>query len=243
MAFTDDGFLGGRIVAHQPRDGFRSGTDAVMLAAAVPARVGDDVLELGCGVGIASLCLAARVPDCRITGVEIASELVAIANENARTNNLHKDVHFDQADVLRLPKHLRKSFTHVFCNPPFHHPAGELSPNAGRALALSDREGLASWIKCGLVRVASGGTLTVILRADRLREALGAVPQQGVSIFPLWSRQCEPAKRVILQIDHSRTPLRLAAGLVMHDDDGRYTPQADAVLRNASSLALTTPRL
>src|SRR5438270_343571 len=52
MAFSEDGFLGGRIVARQLREGFRSGTDAVMLAAAVFAKAGDDVLELGCGAGI-----------------------------------------------------------------------------------------------------------------------------------------------------------------------------------------------
>ena len=48
----------------QPAQGFRSGLDAVMLAAAVPAREDSDVLEIGRGAGAASLCLAARVPGC-----------------------------------------------------------------------------------------------------------------------------------------------------------------------------------
>lgn len=244
MEYSEDAFLGGRIVVRQLREGFRSGTDAVMLAAAVPARAGDDVLELGSGIGIASLCVAARVPDCRITGVDIAQELIVLANENTHANAFAKHVHFERVDALHVPEHLRKDFDHVFCNPPFHQAAGEVSPNADRARAVSDREGLDNWIRSGFARVAAGGTLTVILRADRLCEALSAAPDHGVTIFPLWPRGGEPAKRAIVQIrKNSRTPLRLLPGLILHDNSGRYTLEADAVLRNAVSLALATPRL
>ena len=59
---TFDSFLGGQVQVHQPRDGYRAGTDQVLMAAACPAVAGDTVLELGCGVGVASLCLLARVP-------------------------------------------------------------------------------------------------------------------------------------------------------------------------------------
>ncbi|HEX3432311.1 MAG TPA: methyltransferase [Rhizomicrobium sp.] len=244
MRFTQDGFLGGRVVARQPAEGFRSGTDAVMLAAAVPAKAGDELLELGCGVGVAALCVAARVADCRLTGIEIAPGLVERANENVRANPFGDSVHVEHANVFRLPSHLRRSFDHVFCNPPFHAPAGEVSPNADRARALSDSDGLGNWIAAGFARVASSGTLTVILRADRLAEALQGLPQQGVSIFPLWPRSGEAAKRVILHIQKdSRAPVRLLGGLVLHERDGGYTPEAEAVLRDGASLALANSRL
>ena len=55
FATTDDAFLGGRVQVLQPRKGFRAGLDAVMLAAAVPARAGDRVCELGAGVGTAGV--------------------------------------------------------------------------------------------------------------------------------------------------------------------------------------------
>ena len=80
---TEDTLLGGRVRLRQPRVGLRAGHDAVLLAAAVPARPGDRVLELGCGSGAAFLCLAARVPDLSIVAVEREPALAALARENA----------------------------------------------------------------------------------------------------------------------------------------------------------------
>jgi tRNA1Val (adenine37-N6)-methyltransferase len=243
MECSEDRFLGGRIVARQPLQGFRSGTDAVMLAAAVPANTGDDVLEIGSGAAIASLCVAARVAACRITGIDIAPDLVALAEENVRANGFAERFRFEEGDVFKLPNNLRKSFDHVFCNPPFHGNAGESSPNQDRARALFDRDGLQRWIVAALARVSAGGTLTLILRADRLGETFAALPQHGVTVFPLWPRRHEPAKRTILQVrQNSRAPLLLLSGLVLHDDNSCYTQEADAVLRGGASLALATPR-
>ena len=80
---TTDDFLGGLVSVIQPRKGYRAGVDAVLLAASIPAKPGQQVLELGCGVGVASLCLAARVPDLTMTGVELQSDYAALALQNA----------------------------------------------------------------------------------------------------------------------------------------------------------------
>jgi tRNA1(Val) A37 N6-methylase TrmN6 len=52
---TTDGFLGGRLTIAQPVAGYRAAADPVLLAAAVQARPGQAVLDLGCGAGVASL--------------------------------------------------------------------------------------------------------------------------------------------------------------------------------------------
>jgi len=81
-----DQFLGGRLTVAQPKTGYRAGVDPVLLAASVPAGRGESVLELGCGVGVASLCLAARVPGLKITGVEIQPDAAILAAQNAQHN-------------------------------------------------------------------------------------------------------------------------------------------------------------
>ncbi|HVW74706.1 MAG TPA: methyltransferase [Rhizomicrobium sp.] len=234
-------FLDGRVKVEQPQQGFRSGLDAVMLAAAVPARAGDDALELGAGAGAVSLCLATRTPGAVITGVEIDPGLVELATANAAANGLA--CRFVAADVFRLPPDLKRDFDQVFCNPPFHG-EGLASPDAARAAALSDGGRLHDWLKIGLQRTVSGGFFTAIIRADRLAEALAALPTEGVNILPLWPRVGEAAKRVILQVRKgSRAPFALLPGLVLHQVDGTWTEGAEAVLRRGAALALQGTRL
>jgi tRNA1Val (adenine37-N6)-methyltransferase len=235
---TIDRFLGGRVTVRQPTLGFRAGLDTVMLAAAVPAKTGDAVLELGAGSGTASLCLAARVPGCTISGVEIDPALVALARENATENRLQERVSFIEGDALGPG--LRGEFDHVLANPPFHRNDGEVSAHEGRARAKHDKGGLAAWIAAGFKRVRSRGVLTVIIRADRLREVLVAMPETGVVLFPLWPRIDAPAKRVIVQLRKgSSVPFEILPGLALHEGDGEYTREADAVLRGRRSTALT----
>jgi tRNA1(Val) A37 N6-methylase TrmN6 len=242
--FTEDRFLNGKITLRQPVRGFRSGLDAVMLAAAVSAEAGEDLLELGAGAGAASLCVALRIVDCSVTGIEIDAGLAELANLNAAANGMGARVHFVPADALALPGPLKREFAHVFSNPPFHGDEGEAPPDDSRRRALHDSGRLADWLGAGVKRTVSGGTFTAIVRADRLGEALAALPGSGVAIFPLWPRAGEPAKRVILRTRKgSRAPVALLPGLVLHDADGHYTAQAEDILRRGSSLALDKPRL
>jgi tRNA1(Val) A37 N6-methylase TrmN6 len=229
-------FLDGRVKVAQPEQGFRSGLDAVMLAAAVPAGEGQNALELGAGAGTVSLCLKARVPGVTVTGVEIDPELVALAVQNAVANDMQAS--FVAADIFALPQALKRDFDHVFCNPPFHG-EGLVSTNEARATALMDRGQLGDWLKLGFQRTISGGVFTAILRADRLNEALAALPSKGIIVFPLWPGPGTPAKRVIVQARKgSGAPFVLREGLHLHGYDGSWTPAAEAVLRRGEALAL-----
>lgn len=242
-AHTSDKFLDGKVTAKQPADGFRSGLDAVMLAAAVPAREGSEVLEIGSGAGVASLCLAARV-GCRIAGIEIEPELVKLANANAHANKFNERLEFIEDDIFMLRPQLRRTFDHVFCNPPFHGEDEKASPNPHRARAMKDGRKLSDWLLAAMKRVSSRGTFTTIIRADRMRDAIADLPPKGVVVYPLWPKPVEPAKRVIIQVRKvSRAQSVILPGLVLHDDHGKYTPEAEAVLRGGQALHLEAHHL
>ncbi len=232
---TEDGFLNRRLTLRQPAKGFRAGLDAVMLAAAVPATEGEEALELGSGVGTASLCLALRTGAC-VRGIEIDPVLVGLSMENAALNAMAGRVTFEAGDAL-APRGQR--FAHVFTNPPFHDDSGQRSPNAGRARALQDSGSLKDWVRSGLEQVAAEGSFTIILRADRLREVRAVLPDSGITIFPLLPRAGVAPKRVIVQWRAGRTGAPVTReGLVLHTADGRYTVEADAILRGAAGLRI-----
>src|SRR5262245_49189022 len=85
-SLTEDAFLGGRLTLLQPEKGFRAGIDSVLLAASIPCSEGEALFEAGMGAGVAALCVAARVPAVRITGVEIGLRYAVMAEQNARRN-------------------------------------------------------------------------------------------------------------------------------------------------------------
>jgi tRNA1(Val) A37 N6-methylase TrmN6 len=244
---TLDHLLGGRVRLCQPARGYRVAIDPVLLAAAVPARAGETVLDAGAGTGAASLCLAMRVPGCRVTGLEIQPALQRLASDNATQNGLEARIQMVQGDLGRPPPGLAgERFDHVLTNPPYlAAPAASASPVRERQLASVEHGlELAEWLACCLRLLAPGGMLTLIHRADRLAEVLSAVGDRlgELVLFPLWPRAREPAKRVLVQgRKGSRGPLALAPGLVLHEEDGGFSAAAEAILRHGEPLVLRGP--
>lgn len=245
QTLTQDDFLGGRVRVFQPAKGYRAGTDPVLLAAACPAGAGDAVLELGCGVGVAALCLIARVPGVSVTGLEKQADYAALARENAKG----KPFDVIEGDIAAMPDTLRAvSFAHVICNPPyFPGRAGTAAHDAGREMALREDLPLSAWIDAGTRRLKPGGTLTLILRADRLVDCLQALDPRlgGHVIQPLSPRMQKSAQRILVQsIKGSRAAPQLRPPLVMHRDtqhigDGDdFTAEAAEILRGGAELSM-----
>ena len=242
--FTEDRLLGGRVVLRQPRQGYRAAIDPVFLAAAVPAQAGDSVLDVGCGAGAAMLCLARRVEECRVAGIDTQRELVRLAGDNVLLNGVGSRVTVMSGDLLRPPPRLEPgSFAHAMANPPYlDATSGTPPPDGGKAVAHVEGEAdLAAWVKFALTMVRAKGSVTFIHRADRLDRLLAELSGRAgaIEFFPLWAGEGKPAKRVILRARKGvATPMRVLPGLVLHEADGRYTAAADAVLRGAAALVL-----
>ncbi|QDY68586.1 tRNA1(Val) (adenine(37)-N6)-methyltransferase [Qingshengfaniella alkalisoli] len=240
-----DKFLDGRLLIDQPKQGYRAGIDPVLLAAAVPAVSGQTVLELGCGVGTASLCLSARVRDLTLTGVEIQPDYAELARANARRAKVLLQVL--ETDIRALPMAVRqKNFDHVFANPPYYlREQGTTAQDEGREQALGEGAPLSDWVDVAVKRLAPGGCLTMIQNADRLPEMLAAAFGRlgAVEVLPLVSRSGRSAGRIILRGRKGRrTPFRLLSPLVLHQgathfsDADSYRPEIDAVLRGGACL-------
>lgn len=236
--------------ALQPKRGFRSGIDAVLLAATVPAKSGETVLEIGCGVGVASLCLDARVTGLRMTGVELQPDYADLAVQNATASQA--DLNIVCADLRALPADLRqRQFNHVMMNPPYYDRShGHAANDAGRDVALAGDTPLSDWLDIGIRRLAPKGRLTIIQHMTRLPEILTAVTGRlgSVVLRPI-AAHCDAAPGLfLLQATHSgRAPFHMASPLIMHGthvkqgDTESYTPQVKAILRDGASFPVRDP--
>ncbi len=244
LAMTEDSLLDGRVRLRQPADGYRAAIDPVLLAAATPACADDLVADLGCGVASAGLCLLRRVSQVRVFGLELQPLLARLGAENARLNGMDDQLTVHLGDISSPPPVFEAGgFDHVMMNPPYLDPAAaRLSQDEARRIATVEGEvGLADWVGEALRLLPAKGSLTLIHRAERLDEILSLLSGDfgHLTVLPLWPHRTQAAKRVIVQARKgSGAPLRLLPGLVLHEADGSYSADAEAVLREAKPLSL-----
>ncbi|HEY6717735.1 MAG TPA: methyltransferase, partial [Reyranella sp.] len=178
---TEDAFLGGQLRLRQLKSGHRAGHDAMLLAAATPARPGDRVADFGAGVGAAGLGVARRVAGIDLVLVEIDATLSSLARVNAAANAIAAEVIVLDVELAAgafaaagLPP---DSVDVVLMNPPFNDPARHrVSPDQARASAhVASATTLESWIHAARRILKSGGVLTMVWRADGLAEVLAAL--------------------------------------------------------------------
>ncbi|WP_102109056.1 tRNA1(Val) (adenine(37)-N6)-methyltransferase [Oceaniglobus roseus] len=244
-ALTRDAFLGGRLSILQPKTGYRAGIDAVLLAAATPAAPGQSVLDLGCGVGVAALCLGARVPGLTLAGLELQEDYAALARRNAATNGM--DLEVFTGDVARLPAALRqRRFDHVIVNPPYFRAATRTAArDAGRETAHAGPAPLQAWIDTATRRLLPGGRLTVIQRMDRLPDLMKSCDGRlgSIVLHPLQPRAGRPPHLALLAAKKGgRAAFAMMGPTILHKGDRHeydiesYTESIRGVLRDAMPL-------
>ena len=242
MDVTTDGMLGGRLRLAQPRDGYRAGVDAALLAAACEAASGARLIEAGCGVGAALLAAAARQPSVRFMGVEIDPSAVDLGKANIEANGMVGRVCISQGDIAEPFSRLGHSlFDAAMANPPFFDDPGSLrGPAVAKTQAWISREGLATWIAFLTKAVREGGEVTLIHRADRLADILSLLSDKcgSIQVRPIHPFADASAKRVLVRgIKTSKGPLRLLPALVLHERSGsKHTDETERLLRGETGL-------
>ena len=238
--------LNGRVRYRQFCDGYRTGLEPVLMAACVPARAGQYVLEGGCGAGAGLLCLATRVRGIHGIGLECDSHTVTLGRANVSDNGfdairiVHATLPVMPGDPQLSGPGVRR-IDHAFANPPWHDHASTPSPMPRRDRARRlPRAGLAQWVGSLSAQLRHHGTLTLAVPATLLDHAISSMGDShlgDVTVFPCWPRQGVAAKIVLIRGRMgSRTPARLLPGIVLHHSDGTFTQEACAVLRDGQPL-------
>jgi tRNA1(Val) A37 N6-methylase TrmN6 len=196
---------------------------------------------MGSGVGGAGFCLLARVPECHVTGVDIQADHVELAERNIELNKAAGRAAFICSNIMDFmtDSAAAERFDHVICNPPYleagaHTPSPQEKLATARGHAEEDMD-VKSWVDSGFRLLQSGGSLTVIHRADQTDKIIQALGRRfgAVVIIPLWPYEGEAAKRVIIRaVKDRKTPASLHPGIILHAPGGAYTEAAEKILRD-----------
>ncbi|WDR06516.1 methyltransferase [Devosia rhodophyticola] len=247
QTLTRDAFLDGRLTVSQPRNGFRAGLDSVLLGAATN-RACTTLLDLGAGVGTASLVSLAHNAALNATLVDHNQDMMLLAKDNIAVNDFANRAITMVLDVaakgaVRAAAGLKTDYyASVIANPPFFvETEGTLALDPGRAGSRHMRADLLDlWVKTAAASAAPGGEIIFIYPLDSLGALLAAFEQRfgGVIILPMSPRPGEPVTRVMIKgIKGSRAPTNMLAGRALHGPTGRgFAAEFDAIFRGRARL-------
>ncbi len=186
--------------------GFKSGTDALLLAAYVlrHKQQSKSFVELGSGEGLATRMLMKTFVQAQALLVDCNATALAKAQENFHVATLCQDL--AQVKIMRRQCE-SLGFFQVDCvlaNPPYHgiH-SGRISPDAMRNLALhQQKDTLTHFCTAAYALLGHHGHFFVLYTPTRLGELCTTLEQHGFglrSLLPVHTRPEKAAQWVLLQ--------------------------------------------
>tara|TARA_A100001015_G_scaffold279378_1_gene340512 strand:- start:3555 stop:4277 length:723 start_codon:yes stop_codon:yes gene_type:complete len=177
-------------------------SSSAWLAACVPAKNEETVLDAGCGGGAVGLCLLQRMTHTHVTFVDVVPQLVATTQTNIAANNRTEQARAQQGDILNLP--FATAFNHTVANPPFYNRQRQPgSPHAAVEQAHgADENTLTHWLNALLSHTQKGGTCTLLTHASQQDELLRlkAAPPAHCTLIHLQTHPTKAVKQFVLQI-------------------------------------------
>lgn len=238
---TCDDFYDGRLKLYQPKQGFRAGTDSLLLAASLDIAFQGEALEIGCGAGGALLPAAFRLADARFTGLELDPEMAELARKNTDANGVTERVEIAQGSAAALNGDWQNRFDLVFSNPPFFETGAIQAPGTGKEAAYLESLPLKDWINAMLFALRPKGTFVMVHRAADLARILSVLERQSgeITVRPIHSYPGAEAKRVLVRARKALRsgPMRLLEPKYLYlSKGGARTDWALAMQRDGAGL-------
>jgi len=216
----------------QRAEGFRFGTDAVLLADFAGVKKGERVADVGTGTGVLPLLLSARAEDATFDAFEIQTEVADMARRSVQLNGLESRIRVHSIDCREAAKVIGYECCQlVVTNPPYTKGgAGLISPVQQRALSRSDSEcGIGEWMAACAKLLQNGGRLCCVFPAPRFLElcdAMRAAKIEPKRVRFVVSRETSAPKLVLLEgLKGGRPGLHLQPLLITHDAQGQFTKE------------------
>jgi SAM-dependent methyltransferase len=189
------------------------------------------VLDAGCGTGATSVEIAAKYPEVHVTGIDLSSSSLAVANKLAKQRGVRKNLELRKMAIEDVAE-LGQSFDYIISSGVLHHLA---DPDFGlRQLAsvLNPTGGMA------IMLYATHGRHAVYVMQDLMRRLAGTADQATQAATARRLLDQLPAWHPFKPADWSDIAWSGDSGLVdllLHPQDRPYTvPEVYAFLAQAN---------
>lgn len=217
----------------QNSEGFRFGTDAVILANFAKKSINKSkVLDIGTGTGIISIILAGKTNATKIIGLDIQEHVCDMARRSVELNNLQDRVEIVNDDVKNIENIVEKhTIDLIVTNPPYQKSNTGMT-GENEAEMISRHEVLCTFediCKAAKYALRPKGEMCIIHRPERLADIMCNLRENGLE--PKEIRFIEPhlgekPNMVLVKAIKDGKPfLRFEKALVMYKDNGEYTDE------------------
>lgn len=202
------------------------GVDGVLVGAWAPVMKGSiRILDAGCGCGLISLMLAQRMPEARITGVDIEMGAVKEARENVTSSKWS-----DRVEILFKDfGEIKEQYDLIVSNPPFFHSGVEASESS-RTLARHAGSLSPERLIISKERLKEGGSLVLIASAESEQSLILLGESTGLVLKRLTRVKGNPRvtpKRILMEWkkDLDRNNVPEIEELTIEVSRGQYTKE------------------
>ncbi len=244
MNITSDSFLNNDLIIRQPKTGFRSGIDAVLLGAAAYYCNFNNVCELGSGTGVAILTLLERkrrekIEIQKALAIEIDEKSFELCKENIEKNRFENTYALNQNGLLPN-KEIENQFDLIISNPPFFDDETAIrTPKAERTKAYIIGAPLEKWLVAMLRLCHSKGEILLIHRSDRMNDIINGLKGRAgdIRILPIHAKTEQFANRILVRAKKSsKAPTQILPPLYLRDktNPDTYIESIDEMCRGAN---------
>ena len=224
--YTKDYLLDGKIIYFQPKDGYRSGIEPIILAS--QAKASDlNILDLGAGCGPISLILAYRFPNSNIIGIEKNNIHYNLALKNKKENNVINLKYFNK-DVGQFHGQFDNFFDLILTNPPFFFENAVIKssiPSIRDAKYITKKK-LDLWFQSLFTYLSPNGKAYIINRYDNLEYMRSFFSKLlcKLTITPLLSFEGSKPKNVLISIKKNEKYVeKIENDFIIHTNSSEYS--------------------
>ena len=228
--YTKDHLLDGKIVYFQPKLGYRSGIEPIILASQANNK-DKSILDLGSGCGPISLILAYRFSKVEIVGLE-NNKFHLELSQKSKEENKFNNVEFKYEDVCHLNKKYANYFDLVLSNPPFffeNQIIKSKNDSINNAKYIS-KEKCEIWFKNLINYTNDKGRALIINRFENIDYMLGVFSLYNVmvEITPILSFKDTKPKNVLISLKKNENYVEKTKNeIIIHSNSSKYSKQVE----------------